>query len=319
MSSQLQNRNTPNQKSDNQNQDNQNQFSNWFELLYFLFNDRKGMRITGFLLGILGVFALSAIAAIYYLRPEKIEITTGLGTVVINNGDTQNAILSLSPNGGDESTPWVRTGIKIETGDVIKITATGRINTSIKRVIATTLHSAIDERTWVSPSGLDPSLNRIYFPTYNKEKLLPDLNGTHYGFGMLLAAVKDDKGQIKTENIVPFTRDSDYIQFTAENDGELVLTVNDIWLNPTDKEVYAPPFTNENFKHYLQLAQFEASFRGEEFYSWSEKMKREKAREQHQKRLKGWDAIERNNNWNIWFDDNIGSFSVSITVNPKTE
>lgn len=128
-------------------------FSNGFEFLHFLLTDKQGKSITVCLLGILAVFALLAIAFIYYLPPEKIEITTGLGKVTIKNGDTQNTVFLLSPTGGDENDPWVKTGIKIKEGDVIKITASGRVNTALKRIVAQTIVPGIDEPTWVGPSG----------------------------------------------------------------------------------------------------------------------------------------------------------------------
>ncbi len=57
------------------------------------------------------------------------------------------------------------------------------------------------------------------------------------------------------------------------------------------ENIYAPPFNKDNFKHYLQLAEFEAAFKGEDFKSWSEDTKTQKAKEQHQRRLKSWDSI----------------------------
>jgi hypothetical protein len=65
------------------------------------------------------------------------------------------------------------------------------------------------------------------------------------------------------------------------------------------------------------LAQYDAAFKDEDFNSWSKETERQKADEQYQKRLKGWDTIVHNDNWNIWYDDNFGAFSVSITVNSK--
>jgi hypothetical protein len=273
--------------------------------------------------GIIGVIILLGGAmwlAIRIIPLEETKITTSSGTITLKKGSRKDTLFLLSPNGGDEDTPWVGTGIEVKKDDKIKITASGRVNTSIKRVVAETIKPEVEERTWVSPSGLDRSLDYIYFPSYKYNRILPDqkiAGGAHYGFGMLLAAVQDSAGQIKTENIKPFVKNLDFIEFTAENDGELVLTVNDIWLSDDMEDIYAPPFNKDNFKHYLQLAEFEAAFKGEDFKSWSEDTKTQKAEEQHQRRLKSWDSIVSNHNWNIWYDDNIGSFSVSISVNEK--
>jgi hypothetical protein len=287
------------------------------ELLWRLITTPPGwiglVVVTGFL-------SLGIVTAIRIIPSEEIRISTGSGTIALKRGSTQNAVFLLNPNGEDENTPWVGTGIEVKKGDKIKITASGRVNTSIKRVVAETLRPEVDERTWASPRGINLSDNTTYFPSLDRFRLLPDKDGAYYGFGTLLATVRDSKGQTNNNNIVPFKPsipNDNFIEFKAKNDGELVLTVNDIWLSGDTKDAYTPPFNKDNFKHYLQLAEFEAAFKGEDFKFWSEETKRKKAKEQYQKRLKGWDSIVSKNNWNIWYDDNIGSFSVSIAVNEK--
>jgi hypothetical protein len=303
----------------NQNQQSVNTYdcNTLWGFLYFLITNKQGQRI---LTGMAAILAVAVLGTIYFMRPEEIEISTNSGSITLKKGTTQNALFLLSPNGEDKDTPWVRTGIEVKQGDKIKITASGRVNTSIKRVVAETIRPEVDERTWASPSGINRSDNTTYFPGLDRFLLLPSKNDAYYGFGMLLTSIRDSKKQIRTENIQPFTpsgENDNFIEFTAKNDGDLVLTVNDIWLSDDMENIYTPPFNKDNFKHYLQLAEFEAAFKGEDFKSWSEDTKTKKAKEQHQRRLKGWDSIVSNHNWNIWYDDNIGSFSVSITVNEK--
>lgn len=282
-----------------------------------LIKDKQGQL---FITGMAAILAVAVLGTIYFMRPEEIEISTNSGTITLKRGTTQNALFLLSPNGGDEETPWVGTGIEVKQGDKIKITASGRVNTAVKRVVAETLNPEVDEATWAEPKGLYPSDRTIYFSALEKSKLLPPKNSAYYGFGMLLTSIRDSKEQIRTENIEPFRpsgENDDFIEFTAKNDGELVLTVNDIWLSEDMKNVYAPSLNKESFKNYLQLAEFAATFKDEDFKSWSTETKQQKVEEQYQRKLKGWDSIIENNNWNIWYADNIGSFSVSITVNEK--
>jgi hypothetical protein len=312
----------PEESNQNQQTVNAPDCNTWPGFLFSLITTKQGW--LGIIVVTLIVTVICTAAALIVTKvirtEDKIDTITGVGTISIKRGSTQNAVFLLSPNGEDENTPWVRTGIKVKKDDVITMTASGRVNTSIKRVVAETIKPEVEERTWVSPNGLDRSLDYIYFPSYKYNMILPDqkiAGGAHYGFGMLLAAVKDfnGKGIIEEKNIHPFIQNE--IKFVAENDGELVLTVNDIWLSDDMENIYAPPFNKDNSKHYLQLAEFEAAFKGEDFKSWSEDTKTKKAKEQHQRRLKGWNSIVSRNNWNIWYDDNIGSFSVSITVNEK--
>lgn len=322
----------------------QDQFSNWLEVLSFLFKTKQGRRIIGLLLGFLGVVTLIlgivTYKALQLMRPQKIEITTGVGTLSIKRGNTQSAVFLLSPNGGDENTPWVKTGIKVKKDDLIRITASGRVHPSQKRLIGAALKSTTIELThipWVSPKGLSDKQGFPYQESRSKAKLLFNENNddNDYGYGMLLATIKDNKGQIFKDHIQPIGEKGD---FKAKNDGELVLTVNDIWLDGDDKDVYLLPF-EENLEYYINEAKFEAVLRDEDFNTWCNKAKfeavsqnedfntdfdtwckhtkRKKADEIYKSRKKTWNTIRKEKNWNYFYEDNLGAFSVSIAVNPK--
>lgn len=283
-------------------------------LLWLLIATKQGW------IGLAGVTAILTtimLIAMHFMRPDKIDISTAVGSISIKKGSTQNALFLLNPNGEDENTPWVRTGIQVKKGDKIIITASGRVHTSVKRVIAETIRPEVNERVWIDPGGLARSLSTTYFPGQKRFKLLPDKDGAYHGLGMLLAAVQDSTKQIPKEKIKPFDKEHERIEFTAENNGDLVLTVNDIWLSDDMKDAYVPTLDKDNFQHYLQLAQYDAAFKDEDFNSWSKETERQKVNEQYQKRLNGWDTIVHNDNWNIWYDDNFGAFSVSITVNRR--
>lgn len=51
------------------------------------------------------ILAVAVLGTIYFMRPEEIEISTGSGSITLKRGSTQNALFSLSPNGGNENTP----------------------------------------------------------------------------------------------------------------------------------------------------------------------------------------------------------------------
>lgn len=313
MSSQLPdpNQQSPDLETSEQQSNDDNKFSNWFEFLHFLLTDKQGIRITVFLIGILGLFILAAISLI---RPQKIDIKTGVGTLSIKSGDTQNAVFLLSPNGGDENTPWVKTGIQVNEGDLIEITASGRVHPSQKRLIGAALKPTTIELThipWVSPKGLSDKKVFPFQESRSKAKLLFNENDddNDYGYGMLLATIKDNKGQIFKDKIQPIGEKGD---FEAEDDGELVLTVNDIWLDGDDKDVYLLPF-EENLEYYINEAKFKAVFRDED---WNDDMKRKKAHEIYKLRETTWNTILKEKYWNFFYEDNLGAFSVSITINP---
>jgi hypothetical protein len=298
--------NTPNkQSSEGLN------FTSWLKVLSFLFKTRDGRVLTGILTTVL---AIAVVAVAYVMRPNRVEITTGVGTITVKNGSTQNSVFLLSPSGADKNTPWVTTGIQVKKDNIVKITASGRVHTSLRRLVAESQAPETINSTylpWVGPEGLPSSQDLVLQAFRNSYKLLPDKNGAYYGYGMLLAGVKNSRRQITEDNIEPI---GDGGEFRVKDDGELVLTVNDIWLNGNMKDVYVPPF-DKKLDYYKNEARFQAMMIGEDASLWSETIAIERANKQYQKRLRTWNAIVTNKAWNIWYEDNIGSFSVSITVN----
>jgi hypothetical protein len=212
----------------------------WSGFLFLLITTKQGW------LGITGVAAIvtaAVLIAIHVINPEEIKIA-GVATISIKKGNTQNALFSLSPNGGDEDTAWVGTEIMVKKGDLIKITASGRVHTSLKRLIAEAQSPEFGE-TWVNPEGLQQSQDPSYLPDRNNQRLLPSKNSAYYGRGMLLAAVREQQGEV--DKIEPIGENG---EFEAKIDGELVLTVNDIWLDERDKDIYAPSLNEKSFKYY---------------------------------------------------------------------
>jgi hypothetical protein len=294
----------PEESNQNQHSFDETNGSTFWDFLKFLIQNKQGQRV---ITGMAAILAATVLGTILFMRPEEIEISTGSGKIVLKKGSTQKALFLLSPNGEDENTPWVKTGIMVKKDDVINITASGRVHTSLGGLIAEAKTSEVGE-PWVKPTGLEPAKD--------SSSLLPDRNSqmllANDKRGKLLASVSENNKSVN--QIEPIGENG---EFTALSDGELVLTVNDIWLDAKDKNIYVPPLNEENLKYYQQLAHLQAACKGEDFNSWSEKTKKQKAQEQYQIRLKGWNIITSKNNWNIWYDDNIGSFSVSITVNEK--
>jgi hypothetical protein len=287
----------------------ENSLKSWFEVLTFLFKTKEGRFLTTILMLVLGVVV---VAIAFVMRPNRIEIITGVGTITVKNGNTQNSVFLLSPSGADNNTPWVKTGIKVKKGDKVKITASGRVHTSLRRLVAEAQNPATVDSIylpWVGPEGLPSSQDYKLQAARNSYKVLPDKDGAYYG--LLLAGVKTPKRQIAQDNIEPI---GDNHEFQIKDDGELVLTVNDIWLNGSMKDIYVLPF-DKNFEYYKNEAYLQAMLTGENASLWSKKMEIEEARKEHEKRLRNWNTIVKNKAWSLWYEDNTGSFSVSITVN----
>ncbi len=284
----------------------QNPVTNWFELARYLITTNRGIRLIGFLIIVIAAVLLLIIQVI---RPAQIEITTNAGTIAIKTGSTQNAVLMLSA-AGEDSSPWVGTGIEVKNGDEVKIEASGRVHTAMAKLIIIAQTDRKIEPSWVGPQGSTLSAENDWDSKRNEAKLMPNGKGAHYGYGMLLAAVRNPKNEV-----VDLEPVGNKYNFTVKTDGELVLAVNDIILDSKAKDIYVLPFDDNNLGYYYSKAKEEATLKGENVDSWSQSQLDKKAREQYQKRLNSWKKIDEQNNWMVWYKDNIGGFSVAITVN----
>ena len=263
------------------------------------------------------IIVLSILAVIYLLNPDAIDISTKAGSLSIKRGNHQDALILLSPGGGIDE-PWIGSGVKVKKGDKIHITATGRIHCSLKKLAYAAETDKKLEMPWVGPDGM--AEHQDSSSTYtDKYKLLPNTNGAHYGIGMLLAAIRplegDKKGQI--EKIQPIGGDNTFI---ADVDGELLLTVNDIWLNQDSKDAYVRA-KESNYYYYLNKAKQDnyKLIKPEDTSKWSQKTNNKKVEEQYQKREKQWQEITANKNWDLWYSDNVGAFSVSVSIESKNK
>jgi hypothetical protein len=164
---------------------------------------------------------------------------------------------------------------------------------------------------WVDPDGIPKENSAQIPPTRNEFKILKDQR-----YGKLLLSIRNDEERILEPTAIGIKRD----EFSINHDGEIMLTVNDIWLDKDEdedkkkaREAYVPPRSNSDY--YLREARLYAAMNGEDYSKWSPIIKLQKQQEQYIKREKDWNAIKEDNKWNVWYEDNVGSFSVSITVN----
>ncbi len=282
-----------------------NTFSSWLDIPTFLLTKKEGRFLTIIFMIVLGV----AMVAIAHLS-NRIEINTAVGTLIVKSGNTQNAIFLLNP-AGEKGTPWVATGIKVKKGDKLKISATGKIHLALKSLNFSLLfpheYRLIRKGPgweWIDPGGLPEEYSAQIPPTRNEFKILKDQK-----YGKLLLSIRNDEERILEPRAIGIKQD----EISINHDGEIMLTVNDIWLNDKAKEAYVPPKSNSDY--YLREARQYATLSGEDFSKWSPTIELQKQQEQYIKREKDWNVIKEDNKWNAWYEDNIGSFSVSITVN----
>lgn len=281
--------------------------TNWFELARYLVTTRRGLKLIGVLIA---AITLVLLLIIHVIGADRVEITTNAGTIAIKTGSTQNAVLMLSAAGSREDRlPWTGTGIMVNKGDKVKIEASGLVHTALNKLITVAQTDRKLEPSWVDPNGSIREEERDWDDKRKEHKLMLDKDGAHYGYGMLLAAVRNDQRQVLEKVAV-----GKKYKFDVKNNGELVLAVNDLLLDTNARNIYALPLEN-NYSYYKNKVEEEDKLREENTDSFSNKTLDEKVKEEYQKRLKAWEDVVKNNNWMVWYDDNIGAFSVSVTVN----
>jgi hypothetical protein len=263
---------------------------------------------------------MCAFIFLMHMKPNEIKVETNAGTLYVTRPvaigipgqkDTSSteAILMVGAAGSRESSidPWVKTGIKVQPNDSIKIEADGNVHTALKRLmnIASINRDPNPEQyqTWTGPDGYSLSTNKDWDAKRKVLRLLPD-----HPYGALVGAIWDGQSPISADTKMFIGRSLGSEEpFNVKKEGELVLAVNDLLLNEKAKDLYALPVENNR-------AYYDARLREEEDIStWADDKKEMKIQELYQKRLKAWEEIEKSSLWTVWFDDNLGAFSVSVT------
>jgi hypothetical protein len=287
----------------------------WFEVVGSLI---QGRRFWFLVATIAAVFLLS----VHLLRSGVITFEMGAGKVTINKidasagkiatqtGSTQQAAVMVGAAGGREEgkIPWIGTGIQVKKGDTVTIEASGSVHTALRRLIKIAETNRIPNpeqyQSWVSPNGQD-NFNDCD-SLQSSKRLVPNSP-----YGALVAGIWNDNNQVldETKEKIGAKRDN----LTIKADGELVLAVNDILLDKDSKDVYALK-PDQCSKYYVsRLKESE----GERYNNLSEAERQTIYQNMYEERKKAWDEISGNEKWTIWYDDNIGAFSVSIVVNPS--
>ncbi|MBN3907530.1 MAG: hypothetical protein HWQ35_13490 [Nostoc sp. NMS1] len=280
----------------------------WVEFIHQLISTRRGLITIGFLLA---AFILVLSLIFYSWRPDQVEITTNAGTITIKKGSTQNAVVMVSASGSTENgkTPWTRTGIIVKKDDKIKIQASGRVHTALKKLITIAETDQQILPSWVGPNGSDPNMHKDWDSRRASYKLMPDKDTVH-GYGKLIAAIlRQDEGVRNLKAV------GEKNEWDIEEGGELVLAINDILLKPDARDIYALP-VKDNYQYYKTKIDDEDLLKKKNGESIPNKPLNERINEAYKKRLATWDQdILPNSNWMVWYDDNIGAFSVSVTIN----
>lgn len=284
-------------------------------LIHFLWSSVQSSQIFKRSLMLIGLISLPAwsVLLMYLLvvQPNKVSlggIKFEKGLLTKEEENEKSFYMSLSPN-GDIDSAWVNNDIEVKKGQKIKINAAGKINVSLAGLVESAEDDVEAKVPWNDPDGLRSKDDEdAWYQGAKEYRTMPK-----QPFGKLIAAIKSEDGTYQYE---PIGKNREFI---AEKDGKLLLTVNDIWLYPRNRNAYLPPNpTTTNRLYYRNKVLNSIPQDREDAEQVTKKWKHEKWDEEinkyFKKREKRWITILEQKNHSLWYDDNVGTFSVTMTI-----
>lgn len=221
----------------------------------------------------LGVFY----AGLSMMDNRGFEMETTKGGIIFRAGNEESLAFLLSA-----SDPWANTGLKVKIGDKLDIKASGKVSLAVHHLTSAAEDDEKPPHAWVDPDGKieDAKPNLKKQDIFRKEFLLLK-NGE---YGALIGCIKPEGKKPEAKDTTVFLVGSSKSDFVCHQSGFLWLSVNDVLLTPEDTLAYEVPSRFCDLDKYGNL------------YSPP----------------KTFFQIDSIDYWHIWFDDNIGSFMVTI-------
>lgn len=234
---------------------------------------------------------IAVVVFLAVLKPNK--ITIGDSTLTFFSQDY--VIKTVLPS----NLIWLDTQIDIEPETSVSVSADGRVHLAIHYVVDSAFKDSVVKYPWSDPSGqFNGSKKPVHVPgdpTRDGQKLCPSAN-----YGRLIAYVGPEK--LGKENPWPEGQiqvlgSDGVIRNDSKEPQRLWLSVNDTALDETDYSEQAY-LLNEDA---CDLAKR---------YGYEEECDLRSLVDAK----KNWQKIKRGQYWNLWFDDNVGSYIVKIDM-----
>lgn len=182
---------------------------------------------------------------------------------------------------------WANSGIPVKRGDVIEITASGRFNTSINNLYKYAESDTSTAFPWVGPDGLEQKdmLRPADRNRYAARIKVTEGKDTVPIGKLLMQVVKEGKPVEVRPHVNPLYVIGKRRTVQVEQDGILYFAVNEIPLDSGSRETYiVREFEDAAYCKARPVAQQE----------------------------RAWEWIQSKQDWDMWYEDNIGSILVSI-------
>jgi len=195
----------------------------------------------------LWLIAVGGVLTVSWLAPgTDIKVEKSGAIILSTRFHKTTAVYLLTPHGA-KAGPWVNTGIEIKRGQDVRITASGRVCLAMHHMVESGIKDVPPPLPWSGPSGLDPC-SALPPTTPRDEELVRSkyLICNTADQGELIGVISAGEPPIKPDS-VDVLEIGDYWDQPAKKSGTLWLTVNEIWLNKSLADAYAPK-TPEEFE-----------------------------------------------------------------------
>lgn len=248
------------------------------KLIELIATNKNLAKLLFWLVAIILLFMLLSLSILLYHRAKsrsdlKIDFTKG-GAAIILNDNKQVAAQFLLP----ASEVWVNTGIRLKPNSIIEFTASGKVHLAAHRLMEAAINDTLPLFDWCSPAGV-PYRTKRSLDVLRREFLIDH----KAPMGVIIGHFqKDGTPNPSVHNQRPDSLFTIYEQTEVRVPNypvTLWLTINDVLLDPSRIEEGKAAYCGPEAKPELE---------------------------------KNWDYIVSHDYWDIWYDDNIGTYLIQL-------
>jgi hypothetical protein len=163
---------------------------------------------------------------------------------------------------------------KVKEGEMLNITASGKVNLAIHHLVAAANNDTEPAIIWNDPEGIPNDKIEKPEHKYHKYRMKGLIVPEKCQYGSLVAVITKDDKTLPTKNDNPWCVGIKWNE-KAPKSGVIWFAVNDVLLDENSKEIYEVPI--ESYKPPRK-----------------------------------WADIEKEKYWDLFFDDNIGEFMITV-------
>lgn len=301
-----------------------------------------------FVASLLLVVAVISLVFVHFLsdalgKGSSIEVNPQ-GAITVKLPNKETTVFLLGANGTSKS-PWVSTGMIVSKGDKLTISASGQINVSAHHVVEKAKTDELPPNPWSGPEGRKPGYGGVRKIDLDRDAFT--LVKAEYG-RLIAQIVAKEVALRPSDDKLFFKLGPEPREIVAEIPGILYLAINEVWLTTTPdnnpdsdfaKSNRAYLSTREGNEHYYferapdavkqemkKLGEGLGLFPLTQSHVDGIRKKKDKSAQENlflnkldaavdlgfKEQEKRWDYIVKHHYDNVWYDDNIGSFAVTI-------